>query len=121
MMRQVWKKGLSLLLAVAMLCTLAGGSALAAGEDAGETPPVSTNVAKIGDTEYTTLRAAISAAQTGDTITLLQDCEGTATINMNSKKQTPTALTLDLNGFAIDGKGDCMPRTGQSSGCRAEA
>lgn len=109
MMRKVWKKSLSLLLAVAMLCTLVGGGALAAGDDTGETPttpPASTNVAKIGDTEYKTLREAISAAKTGDTITLLQDCEGTAQINMNSKKQTPTALTLDLNGFAIDGKGE---------------
>lgn len=106
MMQQVWKKGISLLLAVAMLCTLIGGSALAAGEDKGETPPASANAAKIGDTEYKTLREAITAAATGDTITLLKDCEGTVQISMNSKKKTPTALTLDLNGYAIDGKGE---------------
>ena len=46
------------------------------------------------------------AAQTGDTIRLLDDCEETVQISMNSKKNTPTQLTIDLNGHAIDGKGE---------------
>lgn len=46
------------------------------------------------------------AAQTGDMIRLLDDCEETVQISMNSKKNTPTQLTFDLNGHAIDGKGE---------------
>ena len=46
------------------------------------------------------------AAQTGDTIRLLDDCEETVQISMNSKENTPTQLTFDLNGHAIDGKGE---------------
>lgn len=48
----------------------------------------------------------MTAAQTGDTIRLLDDCEETVQISMNSKKNTPTQLTIDLNGHAIDGKGE---------------
>lgn len=55
--------------------------------------------------KFQTLREAVTAAQTGDTIRLLDDCEETVQISMNSKKNTPTQLTFDLNGHAIDGKG----------------
>ena len=48
----------------------------------------------------------MTAAQTGDTIRLLDDCEETVQISMNSKENTPTQLTFDLNGHAIDGKGE---------------
>ena len=56
--------------------------------------------------KFQTLRKAVAAAQTGDTIRLLDDCEETVQISMNSKKNTPTQLTFDLNGHAIDGKGE---------------
>lgn len=56
--------------------------------------------------QFQTLREAVTAAQTGDTIRLLDDCEETVQISMNSKKNTPTQLTIDLNGHAIDGKGE---------------
>ena len=56
--------------------------------------------------QFQTLREAVTAAQTGDTIRLLDDCEETVQISMNSKKNTPTQLTFDLNGHAIDGKGE---------------
>ena len=56
--------------------------------------------------KFQTLREAVTAAQTGDTIRLLDDCEETVQISMNSKKNTPTQLTIDLNGHAIDGKGE---------------
>jgi hypothetical protein len=43
------------------------------------------NVAKIGDTEYATLQAAITAANAGDTtITLLRDCGGSVSIKQES-------------------------------------
>lgn len=56
--------------------------------------------------KFQTLREAVTAAQTGDTIRLLDDCGETVQISMNSKKNTPTQLTIDLNGHAIDGKGE---------------
>lgn len=56
--------------------------------------------------KFQTLREAVTTAQTGDTIRLLDDCEETVQISMNSKKNTPTQLTFDLNGHAIDGKGE---------------
>ena len=56
--------------------------------------------------KFQTLREAVTAAQTGDTIRLLDDCEETVQISMNSKENTPTQLTFDLNGHAIDGKGE---------------
>lgn len=56
--------------------------------------------------KFQTLREAVTAAQIGDTLRLLDDCEETVQISMNSKKNTPTQLTFDLNGHAIDGKGE---------------
>ena len=56
--------------------------------------------------KFQTLREAVTTAQTGDTIRLLDDCEETVQISMNSKENTPTQLTFDLNGHAIDGKGE---------------
>lgn len=56
--------------------------------------------------QFRTLKEAVTAAQTGDTIRLLDDCGETVQISMNSKKNTPTQLTFDLNGHAIDGKGE---------------
>ena len=54
--------------------------------------PDVTYVAQIGETKYETLQAAVSAAQDGDTIVLLDNfAEGT--INANTK-----TFTLDLNG-----------------------
>ncbi len=91
----------------------------------GETVPEGTvaEIARAGEAPqyFKTLGAAVAAAKTDDTIKLLADCEGTVQISMNSKKDTPTALTIDLNGCAIDGKGEkrCIlgiqataPRTG---------
>ena len=88
----------------------------AAQEGEGETPAVGETVpegtvaeiARAGEAPryFKTLGAAVAAAKTDDTIKLLADCEGTVQISMNSKKDTPTALTIDLNGCAIDGKGE---------------
>lgn len=52
-------------------------------------------VAKIGDTEYETLAAAIDAAKSGATVQLIADTKENVTI---AKK-----LTLDLNGFTLNG------------------
>lgn len=53
-------------------------------------------VAKVGDTYYKTLAAAINAASDGATITLLKDVTGSGIGATVTKK-----LTLDLNGHSI--------------------
>lgn len=55
---------LSWILAVVMICSMLPMTVLAAGD-----------VARIGNTTYTTLDAAVEAAEEGATIVLLQDCE----------------------------------------------
>ena len=52
-------------------------------------------VAKIGTVEYATLAEAIAAAAKGSTVTLLADTRENVTIDK--------ALTLDLNGFTLNG------------------
>ena len=52
-------------------------------------------VARIGDTEYATLQAAIDAAKRNDTVTLLADTRENVTIDKG--------LTLDLYGFTLNG------------------
>ena len=54
-----------------------------------------TGVAKIGDTGYETLAAAVRAANAGDTIVLLDD------INLDSYQTISKQLTIDLNGKTI--------------------
>lgn len=58
----------------------------------------SKNAAKIGTTEYRTLAEAVAAANAGDTIELLNNCEVSAPISVGKK------LTINLNGKTITGK-----------------
>lgn len=57
-------------------------------------PMLAANQAKIGNTEYATLQAAINAANTGETVTLMTNVTSAVTISGKS-------LTLDLNGKNI--------------------
>lgn len=97
---------LSAFLAVMMVLTMAP-VAFAADEDAENTADgsasagtgsseVTSAVAKIGDVEYPTLQAAVDAAKAKNTIQLVANTDENVTI--------AKALTLDLNGFTIDGK-----------------
>ncbi len=52
-------------------------------------------VAKIGETPYATLAAAVAAAQDGNTITLLKD-SSSERVNLESK-----SITIDLNGNTL--------------------
>ena len=54
-------------------------------------------VAQIGDNGYVTLAAAIAEAEDGDTVTLLKDVTENVEIAATKK------LTLDLNGFTLNG------------------
>nr|MBQ5605319.1 hypothetical protein [Bacteroidales bacterium] len=60
--------------------------------------PALAQVAKIGDTEYTTLANALTAAQDGETIILIADVELTAQVVIPEGK----VLTLDLNGKTVN-------------------
>ncbi len=82
------KKLLATILALVMALSLTT-AAWAEGEGAAK-------VARIGDTEYATLQAAIDAAKRNDTVTMLADTRENVTISTSY-------LTLDLNGFTLNG------------------
>ena len=67
------------------------------------------NQAKIGDTEYITLLAAVNAAEPGDTVTLLKDLPvgGGSGNNLLFALNISKPLTLDLNGFTL-GRSDTV-------------
>ena len=56
------------------------------------------DVAKIGDTPYETLAAAIASANDGQTITLLNNCSGGG-LFIGPNKFASTGLTIDFGGF----------------------
>ena len=75
-----------------------------------------TGVAKIGNTYYATLKEAINAASTGDTILLLTDVD-LKTVSINFYKTGVENLTFDLGGHkitsAVEDKGTVIAsRTG---------
>lgn len=94
------KRALSMLLAVLMILTTGIAAALPAVADDGG------NEARIGETGYATLEAAIKAAKDGDTITLLRDLS----MKINSK-----AYNYIYKDITIDG-GDAMHKITASGG-----
>lgn len=67
-----------------------------------------TGVAKIGNTYYETLEAAIKATKTGDTVTLLQNVDlGTNKVSFSNGSKTN--LTIDLNNHKISSRRDNGP------------
>lgn len=97
---------LSAFLAVMMVLTMAP-VAFAANEDAENTAgdtgssEVVSAVAKIGDTDYATLQAAVDAAKADDTITLLKDITVDGTDKATSRTVIDKPITLDLNDKTI--------------------
>lgn len=97
---------LSAFLAVMMVLTMAP-VAFAADEDAENTvgdtgsSEVVSAVAKIGDTDYATLQAAVDAAKADDTITLLKDITVDGTDKATSRTVIDKPITLDLNDKTI--------------------
>ena len=57
--------------------------------------PAYGKVAKIGETYYETLQAAVNAAQEGDTVTLLGDCKLENSVNFD------TPITVDGAGYKV--------------------
>ena len=78
------------------------------GEDEGKWQVVDHNVAQVGETKYTTLEAAVEAAQSGDTIELLADIDYSTVYTERNARDEGRGhvvdlrdLTLDLNGHTI--------------------
>lgn len=71
-------------------------------------------VAKVGDAEFPSLEAAISASKSGDTVILLSDvsCDGQINIPDGSD------LTIDFSGYAYE-VGDGVGSTSSSTPARA--
>ena len=65
-----------------------------------EPVPVVKNVAKVGETEYATLKEAIANAEAGQIVTLIEDVNTPETTYVVSKN-----LTIDLNGKTVTGSG----------------
>lgn len=84
------KRIMWLIVVTAIVCALTLAVALPASANE------NANVAKIGDTEYATLDAAIAAAADGDTVTLIHDAKVTAAVTLSGK-----SITLDLNGMTL--------------------
>ena len=84
------------------------GSRTAGGSGEGENGAAANAVAKIGETGYETLDAALVAMQPGDTVTLLEGVTGSFTLETDG--------TIDLNDNSIVGeiiiKADIVLRTG---------
>ena len=77
-------------------------------------PEAPKNAAKIGDTMYPTVAAAMAAAKPGDTIELLKDI--TESVEVKVTKDFGGELTIDLNQYSIDGNSQkCIWRTGSSN------
>ena len=65
-------------------------------------------VAEVNDTKYTTLAAAITAAQTGDTVKLLKDASGNG-IQINTSEKS---IIIDLGGYAYTVDGETVGSAG---------
>ena len=100
------RKFLSILLTLAMALTLLPTAAMAEGDS--ETPaggeptpveaPAATKVAKVGETEYATLQAAINAATAGQTVKLVANTAEDITI------PTDKNIALDLGNSTLTNK-----------------
>ena len=82
------------------------------GDQTGDTEQTADPVAKIGETSYETLEAAISAAQAGDTVILLQDYTLPSTLIINR------SITLNLDGKTITC--ECRKESDQTTKKRIE-
>lgn len=104
MKKKTMKRLMSWVLAAAMVVAMLPVSVLGA--------PVGGSVAKIGDTEYATLDAAVEEAKEGATIELLTDCEltkgfnKTLTFTGNGKISINKQLTSNGEGWMCFGLGD---------------
>ena len=88
------------------LFVLVGAWAWAVNEE-GSSGSGTSNVAKIGETEYATLAEAVNAAQTKDEIVLTADVKTESQIEVSDKE-----ITLDLNGHKVSYTGETTLKSG---------
>lgn len=87
-------------LIVFMMLSLCNAVAFATGEEIAVSEDLLTlAVAKIGNTEYSSLQAAVDAAQKGDRIVLVGDIE--EDIEETTTVEAGKEITIDLNGRTI--------------------
>lgn len=67
----------------------------------GDTYVVTTYYAQVGETKYATLQAAVDAATTGQTVTVINDVDMTSGKNLTVKAGQD--IVLDMNGHSIKG------------------
>lgn len=91
------KKLISIALALLMIAVMLPVMAMAEGA----------NVAKIGNTEYATLKDAFDAVQNGETIVVMKNCSGDGIV-VNSGKN----FTVDFNNCTYDIDGTTVGSTG---------
>lgn len=91
------KKLISIALALLMIAVMLPVMAMAEGA----------NVAKIGDTEYATLKEAFDAVQDGQTIVVMKNCSGNGIV-VNSGRN----FTVDFNNCTYDIDGTTVGSTG---------
>lgn len=70
-------------------------------EKQGENYVVTTYYAQVGETKYATLQAAVDAATTGQTVTVINDVDMTSGKNLTVKAGQD--IVLDMNGHSIKG------------------
>lgn len=91
------KKLISIALALLMIAVMLPVMAMAEGA----------NVAKIGDTEYATLKEAFDAVKDGETIVVMKNCSGNGIV-VNSGRN----FTVDFNNCTYDIDGTTVGSTG---------
>lgn len=90
---------------LAMTLTL-GLAASIMSVSAAEDPPGFVAQNERTEEQYSTLQAAVKAAESGDTIKLLCDIDETGVMITPPKGPNHLELTIDLGGYSIDGKGE---------------
>lgn len=91
------KKTMAMLLALLLVAVMLPVMAMAEG----------TNVAKIGETEFTTLEAAFAAVGNNETIEVMRDCSGNGIVVQPGKN-----FTVDFNNCTYNIDGETVGSTG---------
>ena len=86
-------------------CILADGKKLANSEVTHDAP------VELNGVKYSDLQAAVDAAKDGDTVTLLQDCNGNG-VKINTANFATTGLTVDFGGHTYSVGGVLVGSTG---------
>ena len=102
-MKKKFNRLFAIVLSLTLIISMCPAVAFTASAEEINTVSETTNVAKIGGTEYATLQAAINAAVEGDTVTLLKDI----TLGTYVQGETDAAVTIN-KAITLDGNGKTL-------------